>query len=125
MVFGYSWDLFYGNFSSNLIIICYFLVKNFVNAYKLAMFFGLLFSGITMYMFISKFLNNKYIGVFSAIIYISMPYHLNDMYLRNAFGEFLSYIFIPLVFLGLYNLLNKEKQDFWLTIGAARLNIYT
>ncbi len=78
-----------------------------------------------MYMFISKFLNNKYIGVFSAIIYISMPYHLNDMYLRNAFGEFLSYIFIPLVFLGLYNLLNKEKQDFWLTIGAARLNIYT
>jgi uncharacterized membrane protein YfhO len=53
-----------------------------------------------------------------------MPYHLNDMYIRNALGEFLSFIFIPLVFLGLYNLLNKEKREWLLIVGAVRFNYY-
>lgn len=122
--FGYSWNLFYGSFSTNLILVCWFFIRNFVNAYKLTMFVGLLLSGITMYLFMKKFTKNKYIGILSATLYITMPYHLNDMYIRNAFGEFLSYIFIPLVFLGLYNLLNNEKGDFWLCIGAVGL-IYT
>jgi len=54
-----------------------------------------------------------------------MPYHLNDMYIRNALGEFLSYIFIPLVFLGMYKLFSKEKGEWILTVGATRINIYT
>ncbi len=123
--FGYSWNLFYGPFSVYLILICWFFIRNFVNAYKIAMFIGLFLSGIAMYNFMKKFTKNKYIGVLSAIFYVTMPYHLNDMYIRNSFGEFLSYIFIPLVFLGLYNLLNKEKGDIWLCIGAVRINIYT
>lgn len=123
--FGYSWDLFYGPFSVILILLCNLIFNNFVKAYKLAMFIGLLLSGLTMYKFMSKFSKNKYIGTFAAILYITMPYHLNDMYIINAFGEFLSYIFIPIVFLGLYNLINKEKGDFWLCIGASRTFIYT
>ena len=51
-----------------------------------------------------------------------MPYHLNDMYIRNALGEFLSYIFIPLVFLGLYKILQKEKGSWILCVGAVRLD---
>lgn len=123
--FGYSWNLFYGSFSTKLILLCNLILNNFLNAYKLASFIGIFLSGITMYMFVSKFSKSKYVGAFSAVLYMTMPYHLSDMYIRNAFGEFLSYIFIPLVFLGLYNLLNKEKGDIWLCIGAARITIYS
>ena len=56
---------------------------------------------------------------------MTMPYHLNDMYIRNSIGETLSFIFIPLVFLGLYNLFNKEKNDWLLCIGAVRFDFYT
>ena len=57
-----------------------------------------------MYSFSKKLTKNKLIATLIAILYMLMPYHLTDMYIRNAIGEFLSYIFVPLVFLGLYNL---------------------
>lgn len=74
-----------------------------------------------MYTFVSKLTNNKVTGILSSIFYVTMPYHLTDMYIRNAIGEFLSYIFIPLVFLGLYKLFQKEKGDWILSLGAVGL----
>lgn len=74
-----------------------------------------------MYFFVSKLSKNKYISTLSAILYMTMPYHLTDVYIRNAFGETLSFIFIPLVFLGLYNLFNKEKYDWLLCVGSVGL----
>ena len=78
-----------------------------------------------MYWFVSRLTKNKNIGTLAAIIYILMPYHLNDMYIRNALGEFLSYIFIPLVFLGLYKTFQKEKGTWILCVGAVRINFDT
>ncbi len=78
-----------------------------------------------MYELVKKITRNKLVGTFSAILYMTMPYHLNDMYIRNAFGEYLSFIFIPLVFLGMYNLFHKEKGHWILTLGAVRPNNYT
>ena len=74
-----------------------------------------------MYSFVSKLTHNKVTGTLSAILYITMPYHLTDMYIRNAIGEFLSYIFIPLVFLWLYKLFQKEKGNWILCVGAIGL----
>ena len=76
-----------------------------------------------MYKLVSKLTNNKLTGTFAGVLYILMPYHLNDMYIRNALSEFLSYIFIPLVFLGLYKLFQKEKREWILCIGAVRFDI--
>ena len=78
-----------------------------------------------MYSFSKKLTKSKSIATLISILYMLMPYHLTDMYIRNAIGEFLSYIFVPLVFLGLYNLFHKEKGDWLLCIGAVRLNLYT
>lgn len=77
-----------------------------------------------MYSFVSKLTKNKLTGTLTAVLYILMPYHLNDMYIRNALGEFLSYIFIPLVFLGIYKIFQKEKGDWVLCLGAVRVNPY-
>lgn len=78
-----------------------------------------------MYCFAKKLTKSKLIATLIAILYMLMPYHLTDMYIRNAIGEFLSYIFVPLVFLGLYNLFHKEKEDWILCIGAVRFDFYT
>lgn len=123
--FGYSWNLFYGPLSTILILIAKIITETFINSYKLVLFIGILFSGITMYKFVSNLTKNKIIGTIAGILYMTMPYHLNDMYIRNALGEFLSYIFIPLVFSGMYKLFNKEKGEWSLCIGAIRTNTYT
>ena len=78
-----------------------------------------------MYICVNSITKNKAIACISATLYMLMPYHLNDMYIRNALGEFLSYIFIPLVFYGLYKLLHKEKSSYFLCIGAVRFNTHT
>ena len=78
-----------------------------------------------MYWFVNKLTKSKEVGALAAILYMLMPYHLNDMYIRNALGEFLSYIFIPLVFLGLYKMFQKEKGIWILCVGAVRFDFDT
>ena len=74
-----------------------------------------------MYLFVKYLTKNEKTATLSAIIYMLMPYHLNDMYIRNALGEFLSYIFIPLVFLGLHKIFHKENGKWYLSIGSIGL----
>ena len=78
-----------------------------------------------MYWFVNKLIKSKEVGALAAILYMLMPYHLNDIYIRNALGEFLSYIFIPLVFLGLYKIFQKEKRIWILYVGAVRVDFDT
>ena len=78
-----------------------------------------------MYWFVNKLIKSKEVGALAAILYMLMPYHLNDIYIRNALGEFLSYIFIPLVFLGLYKIFQKEKGIWILYVGAVRVDFDT
>lgn len=78
-----------------------------------------------MYSFVNKLTKSKEVGALAAILYMLMPYHLNDMYIRNALGEFLSYIFIPLVFLGVYKIFQKEKGSWILCVGTVRFDFDT
>lgn len=123
--FGYSWDLFYGPLSSYVIAVIGGFFNNIVIGYKIVLFLGLFLSGISMYCLTKKITDDKNVGLLSGILYMTMPYHLTDMYIRGSIGEFLSFIFIPIVFLGLYNLLNQEKKDWLLVIGAVRTHNYS
>lgn len=42
--FGYSWNLFYGPFSTLLIIFCKLFTTTFINAYKISSFLAILLS---------------------------------------------------------------------------------
>ena len=119
--FGYSWNIFYGAFTTFGIILLKIVTGSYISAYKLFCFLCLLLSGITMYFFVKKISENSNIAILSAALYIIAPYHLTDLYVRNAIGEFASFVFIPLVFLGLYNLFKDEKGDWLLILGSIGL----
>lgn len=76
-----------------------------------------------MYYFTKKITDDRNVGVLSSILYMVMPYHLTDMYIRGSVGEFLSFVFIPIIFLGLYNLFHEEKKDWLLVIGSVGIII--
>ena len=119
--FGYSWNLFYGPFSTYGIIIVNFIIRNFIISYKIFALICLIISGIFMHKFALKLTTNNNASLLISILYMSFPYHLTDLYSRNAIGEFTSFIFIPLVFLGLYNLFYTEDNNYHLAIGAIGL----
>ena len=120
--FGYSWNLFYGPLSAYGIILFKIIVNNYIVAYKCLAYFCMFLSGLFMYKFVKTLTKINDIGLLAGILYMIFPYHLTDLYIRNALGEYMSFIFIPLVFLGIYNILCEEKENpYYLVIGASGL----
>lgn len=109
--FGYSWDIFYGNFTSIIPGIINIFVGSGINTFKLFLYILLILSGISMYISTYKMFNKHELSIIASVIYMCAPYHLNDMYIRYAVAEFASFIFIPLVFSGLYCILNNNDND--------------
>ena len=109
--FGYSWDIFYGNFTSIIPGIINIFVGSGINTFKLFLYILLILSGISMYISTYKMFNKHELSIIASVIYMCAPYHLNDMYIRYAVAEFASFIFIPLVFSGLYCILNNNNND--------------
>lgn len=119
---GYSMNLFYPP------IVTYFplLIKLFTPSYMIALkIFGgicIVLSGITMYKFTYQVTKNRVIALLSAIFYLIAPYKLLNVYKRFAIGEFTALVFIPIVFLGLYNLFKQDrKKHYYIAIGAIGL----
>lgn len=121
---GYASNMFYGILTSYLALFFNLFTKNLGLACNLLVIFSIFFSGLFTYIFLNKNFSNKYISLLGAIIYITFPYHLYDIYVRMALGEIISFVFIPLIFLGLTNIIN-EKGDQWyiLSLGASGLLI--
>lgn len=104
MDFGYSWNIFYSPLTAFLPLIFKLIGVSFSACIKLFMFANVFLSGYFMYICTKKITKNTNIAILSAIFYILAPYRLTDMYIRNALAELTSFTFLPLVFLGLYNI---------------------
>lgn len=120
--FGYSWNLFYGPLSAYGIILIRMIVKNFIVAYKIFCALCMFLSGIFMYRFVRRLTKINDIALLAAVLYMLFPYHITDLYTRNALGEYVSFIFIPIVFHGIYNIFFEENgNQYYLAIGAIGL----
>lgn len=123
--FGYSWNIFYSPLTAYAPLLFKIFNISFVNSFKLFLFVVTYLSGLAMYKCTLSFINkddekSKIIASFSAILYMFAPYRLTDMYIRMAVSELTSFIFIPIIFEGLNNILSKNKKSYklaWGTIG--------
>lgn len=124
--FGYSWNIFYSPITAYIPLVFKIITNSFVICLKIFMFFVTVLSGISMYEFLNKVTKNKYAGMIGAAIYILAPYRLTDMYMRIAIAELTSFIFLPIVFHGIYNIFSEDEEDrkktgLLLTVGACGL----
>lgn len=119
--FGYSWNIFYSPLTAYMSVVFRIFNFSYSNCLKLCMFAIVLLSGITMYKLALRITKNKKLATLASIIYILAPYRITDMYIRTALAELASFIFIPIVFEGLYIIVNEEKKSYKLALGAAGL----
>lgn len=123
--FGYSWNLFYSPLTAYIPLIFSIFTASFELILKLFMVLIAFASGIAMYEFVTKVTKNRYAGFLAAAIYVFAPYRLTDMYMRMAISELASFVFIPIIFHGMYNIFNSEeksiKKSLVLTLGASGL----
>lgn len=57
-------------------------------------------------------------GLISAILYLFIPYHFVDIYVRGAFAEFTALALLPYLFLGIDQTLESPKLSFGFVVTA-------
>ncbi|MBD8387617.1 hypothetical protein [Dysgonomonas sp. BGC7] len=92
----------------------------------LAMIFSLtILCGLFMYKAMNTVFESSVVATIGSILYTFSAYHLFDWYNRGALGEAISFTFLPIIFLGLYQIIVGDyKKWYLLTIGYSLL-IYT
>ena len=115
--FGYGTRIFYPPLSQTVTAFISYFIETFnldvLVAFKIVHFCTILFAGLTMYMCSYKFSKNSKCALLSAIIYMTMPYFLSDIYIRCALGECFIFIFVPIIFSGILSLLKGDVKHFY------------
>ncbi len=116
--FGYGYPLF--NFYPPFVYyageVFYLLGFSLINATKIVMALGFLLSALFMYLWV----RNRYgalAGIVSAILYTYAPYHGVDLYVRGAFAEFFSFVWIPAIFWAMDLAMKKKSYGWAITAG--------
>ncbi len=94
-----------------LALIAQFFHLSIITSYKIMMFLSIFISGIFMYRFImhlSK--NNQSASLIAAAVFILYPYRMFDIYSRAAIGEAFGITFLPLFFMGLYDIVHLKDN---------------
>ncbi len=115
MGLGVGNRLFYSPLSQFCVVIMALIIKIFngsvLQAYKIVLFLSVFVSGIFMYRFAMHFTSkNKIASIIAATVFVIYPYRLFDAFCRLAFAEAFAFIFLPLFFMGLYDIVHfKDK----------------
>jgi len=88
-------------------------------ALNLACFMIVVFSGFSMYFFAKELWGSEG-GFLSAVAYIFAPYFMLDLYVRGAYAELASFVFLPLI-LWAFLRLHKEPNINRLIIASLSL----
>lgn len=84
--------------------------------------FALILSGITVYFWLKEFTSTKF-ALILATIYMVLPYHfVVDLYIRFAFAELWSFVWMPLIlYWSLKVSEGSKKSIIWLSVSIALL----
>lgn len=98
-------------------------------AYKIFLILITFFTFTITYISTKEIFKNKQIAWISSLLYIFSLYRLTDIYVRGAVGEILAFMFIPLLFYGLYEIIFKYNNRWWILplalFGIANSHILT
>ncbi len=113
--FGYGSGIFYPGLSHIAAAIIYKICNvSIFSAMKITDFIVISLSGIFMYKLMKNITKNKNLSFVSTLFYLTAPYKIYDYIYRDAIAESFIFDFIPLIFLGVYYVLNKEYKKFYL-----------
>lgn len=116
--FGYGTPLFYSNLFVYIPALLVNMGLTLTLSYKIFLFICAMLTALSMYYCIYLIFKNKKISYASVVLYMFSAFHITDVYVRSAIGEILAFIFVPLVFLSIYQML-VQKKDCWLLMGLS------
>lgn len=115
--YGYGTRLFYPILPHTIVSYVVKLTSlSITNSLKIVHTCSLFLSGLAMYFLALKLSKNKKTALLSSIIYMSFPYHLSEIYVRDALNENMLFIFLPLIINGLTELFDHHHKFIYLFV---------
>ncbi len=98
IAFGYGYPLFniYSPLAFYTAEVFHLLGLDLVFSIKMVFALAFVLSGVTMYLFVRR-LMGSWAGLVAGLVYVYIPYHICDVYVRGAFAESVALIFFPLI----------------------------
>lgn len=116
---GYGTPLFYPVYGQWIVALCGYLFGwDTFTSIDIGCTICILFSGLSMYYCLVKVYHRRDVALIGALCYVSSNYLITDIFKRCAFSEMLTFIFIPLIILGTFQLLTAYNTVYWsLVVG--------
>lgn len=103
-----------------------FNINNVAIGMRITQWLTIFASGVTFYLLGEKIFKNKKIATLLSLFYMTAPYHLAEIFVRDAFSEMFIPIAIPLIILGLLYLIEKRYRLFFICfVGGYTIAIYS
>lgn len=103
-----------------------FNIDNVAIGMRITQWLTIFASGVTFYLLGEKIFKNKKIATLLSLFYMTAPYHLAEIFVRDAFSEMFIPIAIPLIILGLLYLIEKRYRLFFICfVGGYTIAIYS
>lgn len=111
MTYGYGYPLFniYGPLAFYIGEIFHVVGFDFVTAVKLVFGLAWILSGLAMYGFVKRVFENRSAAFIAGLLFVFMPYHLIDVYVRAAFAESIALVFLPLTLWAFFETVNTRN----------------
>jgi len=113
---GYGGSLFYSPLSHLTVVILAVFFKIFgislMTSYKIVLALSVFLSGVFMYKLALRFTGgNRVASLISSACLVIYPYRLFNMFCRLALAEAFAFTFVPLFFLGLYEIIHTDREN--------------
>lgn len=116
--YGYANGLFYSNFFFYIPAFLLLIGLPIMLSYKIFILLINIATVLSSYFCFSKIIKNKRVVLFTTTIYTLSIYRIMCIFVRGAIGELLAMIFIPIIILGLYEIIYGDYKKWYLfTIG--------
>jgi hypothetical protein len=112
--FGYGVGLFYPRLPHLIGAYFYLLTNNVYTSMNLVYFITSFLSGVFLFLVSKKMYNNNVVAFISSIIYLTYSYHVCDIYTRDAYAENFMFMVVPLILLGLLELIDDNYKKFYI-----------
>ena len=112
--YGYAMGFFYSNLFMIFPCILYLLGIDLFLSYKIFIFLCGICIAISMYICVKEITKNKYAAIIAMFLYTTCSYRIITIVAKAFVGEILSFIFIPIIILGLYKLIFDDEKKWWI-----------
>lgn len=122
--YGYGYPIFnfYAPLPYYLGALFMFVGFDVVSATKIVFGLSLLLSSLFMYSFLYSVFKDKMGAFLGSMLYLYTPYHAVDIYVRGALGELWVFVFLPILFSGIFGVFKSrhvKKYVFLTSIGLS------